>query len=218
MNRGEIKDRILDGINDSVDSPTIYTDAQLNDLIDEAAEFVAAETRSFRRSSFLPLRASTSFYPLKGIASDILLPYRVWSHENATRMAATSMEELDQFQQRWLDTTGVPEMWFPVSWDLIGLWPRPTSDGGLLRIDYFAWPESASDDATTFEANLHDALIAYGTYLGLLKQWDSARASSAFSRLQKQTIFDKAKSGILRIGHRSYGRANLDLPNSIKSE
>jgi hypothetical protein len=126
------------------------------------------------------------------------------------------MEELDQFQQRWLDTAGDPEMWFSVSWDIIGVFPRPTSSGGMLRIDYFAWPEELSDNAAVPESTTQDSIVLYGTYLGLLKQWDAPRAAQVFRRLQASAIFDKAKSGILRIGHRSFGRTNLDLPSSIK--
>jgi hypothetical protein len=218
MDRVAIKKRILDGINDDADSPVFFTDAQLNTLIDEASEFVVAETRGIRRSSFLPLRDSTTFYSLRSLARDIMLPYRIWNHANSSRLTVTSMEELDQFQQRWLDTAGDPEFWFSVSWDLIGIYPRPTSDGGVLRIDYFAWPETLSDDASIPESTTHDAIVLYGTYIGLLKQWDTQKAAEAFKRLQKNELFDKAKSGILRVGHRSFGRMNLDLPHSIKNE
>ena len=218
MNRSEIKKRILDGINDDADDPVFFTDAQLNALIDEASEFVQAETRGVRRSSFLPLRDSTTFYSLRNVASDVMLPYRIWSHANNSKLIVTSMEELDQFQQRWLDTTGDPEMWFSVSWDVIGVYPRPSSNGGVLRIDYFAWPEQLTDDAGIPESTTQDSIVLYGTYLGLLKQWDVGKAQVAFKRLQSSAIFDKAKSGILRIGHRSFGRTNLDLQSSIRSE
>ena len=218
MNRSEIKKRILDGINDDADDPVFFTDAQLNALIDEASEFVQAETRGVRRSSFLPLRDSTTFYSLRNVASDVMLPYRIWSHANNSKLIVTSMEELDQFQQRWLDTTGDPEMWFSVSWDVIGIYPRPSSNGGVLRIDYFAWPEQLYDDDSVPESTTQDSIVLYGTYLGLLKQWDVGKAQQAFKRLQSSAIFDKAKSGILRIGHRSFGRTNLDLQSSIRSE
>ena len=212
MNRAEIKRRILDGINDTPDAPVFFTDAQLNSLIDEAIEFVVAETRAIRRSGFLALRASTTFYPLRGLGTELMLPYRVWNHANSSRLSVTSMEELDQFQQRWITTSGDPESWFGVSWDIIGVYPRPDVSGGVLRIDYYAWPTSLDDDATTPEMTLQDVVVLYGVYIGLLKQWDSQRAAIAFKKLQSHELFDKAKSGILRVGHRSFGRSHLDLP------
>src|ERR1041384_655857 len=201
MNRAEIKRRILDGINDTPDDPVFFTDSQLNDLIDEAVEFVVAETRAIRRTGFLALRASTTFYPLRGLASDLMLPYRVWNHANSNRLAVSSMEELDQFQQRWIETSGDPESWFGVSWDIIGVYPRPTSNGGILRVDYYAWPTALDSDTTTPETSPEDALVAYGVYLGLLKQWDTERAAIAFKKLQSHELFAKSKSGILRVGH-----------------
>jgi len=212
MNRAEIKRRILDGINDTPDDPVFFTDAQLNALIDEAIEFVVAETRAIRRTGFLALRASTTFYPLRGMASDLMLAYRVWNHANSNRLSVTSMEELDQFQQRWIETSGDAESWFGVSWDIIGIYPRPTTDGGVLRIDYFAWPAALDSDSTTPETSPEDAIVSYGIYLGLLKQWDTERAAIAFKKLQSHELFEKSKSGILRVGHRSFGRQNLDLP------
>lgn len=218
MNLGDIKNRILSSINDKVDDPVFFTDAQLTALINEGAELIAGETRAVRRSTFLPLRAGESFYGLRALANDVMLPYRVWSHSNNSRLVVTSMEELDQFQQRWQDTPATPEMWFPVSWDLIGLYPRPAQAGGTLRVDYFAWPTSLVVDSDVPERGVHDALVLYGSYLGLLKQWDANRALEAFRRLQSQTMFDKADSGIKRIGHRSFARSNLNLPSSITSE
>lgn len=218
MNLSEIKQRILHNINDQVDNPVFFTDTQLDALVNEGAEFVVAETRMVRRSTWLPLRGSNTFYSLQTVADDVLLPYRIWSNANSSRLTVTSMEELDQFQQRWQDTAATPEMWFPVSWDLIGVYPRPSSSGGILRIDYFAWPTSLAVDEDRPEGGIHDALVLYGTYLGLLKQWDANRAIEAFKRLQSQTLFDKADSGIKRIGHRSFSRSNLNFPSSITSE
>lgn len=218
LNRLEIKQRILDGINDDSSNPVFFTDAQLNDLIDEASEFVIAETRSMRRSSFLTLQAGVTFYTLRGVAPDIMLPYRIWNNANSSKLIVTSMEELDRFQQRWIDTTATPEMWFPVSWDIIGVYPHPTTSGSTLRIDYFAWPDALDSDTSVPENTAHDAIVLYGVYLGLLKQWDSEKALVAFQNLQRFKDFEKSKSGILRVGHRAWTRQELSLPNSIRHE
>ncbi len=218
MNRGEIKKRILDGMNDDPDSPVFFTSAQLNSLVDEAAEFIAGEVRSQRRSTFLPLKAAQTFYSIRSLAPDLMLPFRVWTHVDSTRLTVSSMEELDRFQQRWIDTAGDPETWFPVAWDLIGIYPRPAQDGGTLRIDYYAWPQAMVDDYEEPEAIIEDSIVLYGIYMGLLKQWDAQKAAGVFKRLQGSSVFDKAKSGILRIGHRSYAPTNLHLPDSIRTE
>lgn len=218
MNRAEIKRRILNGINDTPDHPVFFTDAQLDALINEALEFVVAETRAIDRSTFLALRANQTFYPLRGLAPDIMLPYRVWNYANTRRLHVTSMEELDQFQQRWQLTQADPQAWFSVSWDIIGVYPKPASTGGVLRVDYYAWATHLDDDASESEITPHDAIIDYGIYMGLLKQWDSVQATEIFKQLAGNEKFDKAKSQILRIGHRAMSRHELDFGNSFKEK
>ena len=217
MIRSELKSRILDGINDA--GPTIFTGAQLEALIDEAADFVVAETRSVKRTCFVPFRAGATFYSTLSCADDMMFPYRLWSQANDTRLVVTSMSELDGFMERWQDSHRTPEMWFPVAWDMFGIWPSPAEAGGVLRIDYLAWPRSQLDDNDESELPLatHDALVLYGQYLGLLKEWDSATAQAAFQSLQQHSTFANARSGILRVAHRSFQRSGLHLPHEIRS-
>ena len=213
-----MKRRILNGINDTPDAPVFFTDDQLNALIDEALEFVVAETRAIDRSTFLPLRANHTFYSLRGLASDIMLPYRIWNYGNTRKLHVTSMEELDQFQQRWQLTQADPQAWFSVSWDIIGVYPKPASTGGVLRIDYYAWPPHLDDDASESEITPHDAIINYCIYMGMLKQWDADRAAEVFKELAGNEAFDKAKSQILRVGNRAMSRHELDFSNSFKEK
>lgn len=221
MIRSDLKSRIRDAINDP--SSVIFTDDQLSDLIDEAANFIVAETRSVKRTTYLPIRAGHTFYRIGTIGADVMLPYRIYSHSNNQRLTVTSMEELDQFQQRWIETVAPPEMWFPVAWDLIGIWPSASAAGGTLRVDYFGWPKIILDDndrSELLEAS-HDLLVLYSTYIGLLKQWDAQRALSVFKKLQGDASLAKSRSGILRVGHRSYGRApgtGVDLPSTIRAD
>lgn len=219
MKISEIKQRILNGINDDPDNPVFFTDAQLNTLIDEARDVIALQTRSIRQTTFLPLREGTAFYNLRNLAPDLLIPNRIWNHSNSSRLSVTSMEELDQFQQRWQDTTGDPESWFSVSWDIIGLYPRPSASGGILRIDYYAWPRAiVVDDNLDPVENPDDSIVHYGVYLGLLKQWDTERAVDAFEKFASSANLDKAHAHQLRQAHRSYARTQLDFPSSIRTE
>ena len=220
MTRAEIKSRIRDAINDP--SSVIFTDAQLNDLIEEATQILVSETRSLRKSIVVPRRSGTLLYSTRTMGADeLLLPYRIFSNSNTTKLAVTSMEELDRFQSQWMDTTGEPEFWFPVSWDLIGVWPSSSSSGGTLKIDYFAWPGTLDDDASKPELPLASvpSLVLYGEYMGLLKQWDAVRAASVFQRFKADAMLAKSRSGILKIGHRAYGRAGqLYLPTSVQHD
>lgn len=220
MLRSALKSRILDGINDVPGDPVIFTDDQLSDLIDEGAEIICGESRSIRRSVVIPLRKGTTFYSLPSLADDVMFPYRIWNQTLSSRLAVTSMQELDEFHERWITVQRSPEVWFPVSWDMFGIWPSVAEPGGVLRVDYLAWPRSLLDDMDESELTrpTQDALVLYGRYIGLLKQWDADLALQVFKEFQGQTIFANARSNVLRISHRDFRRSNLDLPSSIKSE
>src|SRR5262245_64723820 len=129
MNREEIKNRIVDRMNDSADSPVFFTDDQLNDLVTEAQEFLIAETNSVHRSVFVPIRPGMQFVYLPALAPDFMMATRIWSQSRGIRLDTTSIDNLSQFHQRFWTVTGDPEMWYTVSWDIIGLFPRPTEGG-----------------------------------------------------------------------------------------
>ena len=208
MNRTEIKARIASGINDDPEDPVFFDEEQFNELIDEAMEFVVAETRSVRRTAYFPLRAGCQYYSTISIADDMMLPYRIWNNQNDLRLTATDFRTLDQTYERWQRVNQDPQCWFPAAWDTIGIWPAPAQAGGVLRCDYIAWPRALQDDEDEPEVfqNTQEAIILYGRYMGMLKQWDADRAKDVFKLLKKEEIFGKARSGILRVSHRSFNR------------
>jgi hypothetical protein len=146
----------------------------------------------------------------------MMFPTRIWNNQNNLRLTATDFHSLDQTYERWLHVKQDPQCWFPVGWDMIGIWPSPASPGGVLRIDYLAWPRSLLDDDDNPELpeSTQEAVILYGRYMGLLKQWDADRAKAIFKDLAGEEAFGKARSGILRVKHRSFSRnPGLSLPS-----
>lgn len=224
MLRSEVKSRILQGINDDVSTPVFLTDAQLNDLVNDSAELIAADTRSVKRSAFVPLRAGSKFYYLPSIAPDILFPYRVWTNQNTRRLTALSMSELDEFQTKWLNTDGDPEIWFPVSWDMIGIYPSPASGDNVMRVDYYAWPRALMDneDESELMEATQDALVLMGIYLGLLKKWDGENATATLQTLLAHKSLAQGRSGILKIASRNFQRSRAlgrgGFPSTLRSE
>lgn len=221
MTREELKARIVAGINDDPDSPVFFTDTQLNELIDEAAEFLVGEIKCVRRTVLVPQREGTIFYSTRSVADDMLFPYRIWNHSRGQRLTVSDFMSLDNFHERWMTVTGDPQIWFAASWDLFGVWPSTVDAGGVLRVDYLAWPRALQDDSDQLEMleACNEAVMLYGQYMGALKQWDALAAQSKLQELQKQSILEKAKSGILRVSTRSFNRnPNLNLPSNLRTE
>jgi len=208
MTRSEIQARIFESIGDDPDSPVFFSQAQLNQLVDEALEVLVEDIRAVRRSALIPLKEGVGFIYTQAIDPDFMAPLRVWNHANQMRLTCLSMAELDTLNIRWQQTTGTPELWFPVSWDLFGIYPHPAEASGVLRVDYLAWPRSLldADDRPEIPEATQDALVLYGQYMGCLKKWDAAAATVPLKALQLHKAVAGARSGISRISVRSFQR------------
>lgn len=209
MTREEIKTRILQAIGDNIDDSVFFTEAQINALVDESVEMLCEETGAVKRSALVPLRPGMRFIYTPSIAPDIMAPTRIWDHGSGRRLTALSMDELDNLQERWAQTTGgPPQVWFPVSWDVIGIYPSASSAGGVMRVDYQAWPRALMDDEDRPELPeaTHDAVVLFGQYMGILKKWDSQNAMIAAQALQAHKSVATARSGISRINFRTFQR------------
>jgi hypothetical protein len=209
MNRGEIKSRIKDKIDDHSTDGVFYTDTQLDELIDEAQELLVGETKSVHRSVLVPVRPGGQFIYLPAVAPDLMLPIRIWNNANDYRLQATSINNLSSFHQKWPTVVGSdPQFWFTVSWDIVGLFPRPVAGSGTLRIDYIAWPRTLLDDEDSpeiMEAS-HDAIVLFAAYLGELKKWNALSAGNFFTMLKQHGTLADGRSNVGKIVHRSFNR------------
>src|SRR5262249_24020982 len=98
---------------------------------------------------------------------------------------------------------------YTVSWDIIGLFPRPTEGGGVLRIDYNAWPRELldDDDIPEIQQASHDAIVAFGAYLGELKKWDNEAPMIAWERFKTQGALTGGRSAVQKVVHRHFDRS-----------
>lgn len=208
MNRAALRARILETLNESSSAPVFFSAAEINALIDEAAEVLCEESQAVKRTVFVPLRDGTAYYSLSGLGPDIMAPWRLWLHSQDRRLEATSMSALDREHETWPTVTGDPWRWFPVSWDQFGVWPSPTAGGGILRVDCLAWPRALQDDGDEPEllAADHDALTLYAVSEGAAKRWDVATMLSAWSLFLKAAGASGHRSGVGRVQSRAFRR------------
>lgn len=122
------------------------------------------------------------------------------------------MGALDREHETWATVTGEPWRWFPVSWDLFGIWPKPVAGGGVLRVDCLAWPRALQDDTDEPEllASDHDALTLYAVSEGAAKRWDVGTMLSAWSLFMKAAGASTDRSGVGRVQARPFQRAEAD--------
>jgi hypothetical protein len=118
------------------------------------------------------------------------------------------MTELDRHYERWLTVSGEPEWWFALSWDTIGIWPIPTTGGGVFELDCFVWPDPLLDDEDMpeFPDPDHDWLVSHVEMDGQAKQWDVERALEVGIDLYKRGKDSQARSGLRTVQERYFGR------------
>jgi hypothetical protein len=199
MKQSEIRSRIADAIDDP--DMIFMTEAQLNHSIDEAMEVIAEKTRNIRRTAYVSLREGVNFYFLQSIAPDMMYPYRIWNQQNNLRLIPTTIDEMDERHRTWMETSGNPECWFPVSWDYFGIYPHPAAAGGVLRVDYIAWPRALMDDDDEPELpeSSSDALSLYGITEGQLKEWDAKSAMANWAMFARALGESNARTGVNRV-------------------
>lgn len=169
MTREEIRDYSQRALNDA--SGVFFTDATANAAIEEAQEFLAEFGSPITRRVLIPTQAYWTYYRLTTFASDAMVPYRIYSAANTRVLDVRTLDWLDAYDVDWEATTGSPHVWFPRGWNQFGIYPKPSSDGGILRVDYLAWPQTLlHDDAVPEFADAdHETLGLYAIYDGLLR-------------------------------------------------
>ena len=183
MTRAEIRNRILEALNEDASNPSFWTTGEIDLVIQDAMDVLAEEANSIKRTAYVPFREGATYYFTQSIAPDLMAPYRLWHAGLNRRLTPVSVSDLDRKHETWITVQGDPWWWFSHSWNCFGIWPYPAAAGGVLRVDYLAWPRALLDDADEpeFPEADQEQLILYGVYDGLLKQYDLPRAMKLFA-------------------------------------
>jgi len=220
MNRGEVRNRILDGLNESFLAPVSSSQAQIDDVITEASEILAEEVEAVPRTVFVPLQEGVTYFYVPGLASDMMTPVRLWLNDTNRRLRAVSLRELDEFRVDWESVAGNPNAWASMSWDIFAIFPHPATAGGVLRVDYLAWPRVLLDDEDELEfpESVQDGVVSYGIYDGLLKRHDVRNGIETLNNFTELWKAGAATSGIHRTGSRLFGRTypGPQFPSTIR--
>ena len=208
MTRSQLRTRILDGLNESSTSPQFWSPSEVNGVIQDAQEVLAESAHAVKRTGFLPLQPGTIYYPTAAIGPDVIAPYRIWHPYLHRKLEPVTWAWLDERHETWATVTGDPWVWFPVSWDTFGVWPASTTGGGMLRVDYLAWPRELLDDGDEpeYPDSVQDALVLYGIYDGFCKQWRPMDAVNAWSLLSQEHLGAMNRLGAGRIQTKSITR------------
>ena len=208
MTRDELTQRILTALNDSPTDPVFWSLEEIHDIIAEGQELLAEEVAALRQTVYVPWRTGALFYSLGSLAGDCMAITRIWRPDTHERLEATTLTALGPTP--WMEQPGTTQrVWFTVSWHCFGVHPHPTTGQGSFEVDYLAWPPALLDDADEPACPEPDqeALVTYGVYAGLLKQWDWGRAHDLWQQFVARWSDAQARSGSRQLQARAWQRS-----------
>jgi hypothetical protein len=208
MTREELTSRVLQALNDSPTDPVFWSRDEVYDVLQDGQEILAEEVQALRRTVFVPWRQGAMLFSLGSIAADCMAITRVWRSDTHERLEATTLLALGP--EPWMVQSGPqPRQWFPVGWHAFGVHPHVGDGSGSFEVDYLAWPTPLLDagDEPEFPEPDQDALVSYGVYVGLLKQWDWGRAHDLWQQFVARWSDAQARSGSRQLQARAWQRS-----------
>ena len=131
-------------------------DAAINDGLGELSE----ATRYFERTASIQLKASRTYYDLRGLTPETVLSVTAVQHLSGVRwLEPIVLPDISKGIAEWELTSGNPTAWFVRGLYWLGVWPRPTADlDDWVRVYYTGVAPALVDDGD-LPAQLPDEFV-----------------------------------------------------------
>jgi hypothetical protein len=164
MNRASIRAEVRRRLGDNT---AFWTDANINDSINEGLEEMAEASEYYETSETENLSASSPIYDLSSLLdNDILRVSSIWNTQKEQWMQPTGPHLLNRKYARWEAITGEPESYY-----FRGLWhlrffPKVAASSGTFTVYYSAVPPLLALDTQSpgFPEEYHYGLVEYALY------------------------------------------------------
>ena len=181
-----------------------FSNAQINDLLNEAQRIAAARSYCVHHSTTFYLAAGTTYYATKTDFVSVRRLTRDWLELKELTPAA-----LDSKSRGWAESAGQPTYYFVnfSSRNLIGFSPFPgvAADTATIRMDYYALPSNmATDSAEAFGAI--NELLPYNQILPYY-------AAAVLSGVEGETAVAQLYFAMFEAGIKTMTERCVDRPN-----
>jgi hypothetical protein len=205
----EIKDLALYVIGEYVASPDLWTSTsqeELNDCVNDAIEELSIVINHYKINYSIPLFGNRRIYPVAFVQGEFLFFTEVRLASLNRRLEQVGFKSLMRDDPYFMQTTGTPWAYYPVSHDMIGVYPYPSAGGDLLECYAVAIPDDYSlnnqkidikkgyEEACAYftayliclRLGLTDvALRMYGEYLSKMNMYDIYTSNPVPERIDK---------------------------------
>lgn len=173
MTFGEMQTDVLRKIAESSSDPAFFSLTDVKRALNNANETMGEATEWREITVGIPLRGRASYYDLRGFGDSPILsvlaifaptPVR-WLIPVSTRDLDNSRDGVFQFPQ-WDTIQAEVRHFFLRSLWWLGLYPRPSSDSGIVRLNCSSLPLPLinDEDSPDFPEEFHPGLVEYALY------------------------------------------------------
>lgn len=141
-----LETQVLELIGEDTDSPDVFTDtsdgmAQIRESLNDAIEEISMLTGANKRDYQLPLTANSTFYRMRWTEEKFAWVTDAWLVGQRRRLEQTDLIRLKNFNPLWMQDSGPPQSYFQIGLDIIGYWPKTTSDNDVVSLTCVSIPD-----------------------------------------------------------------------------
>jgi len=131
----DLEKTVLQRIGENPSSPDVFDDiTEIRDSINDAIEEICMLTGAHTEFFYMPLLKDRNFYRVSFAQGNYGWANNVWLSEQKRKLEQTDLIGLNAIDRRWQMAHGTPVMYTQISWDVICVYPKPSSDSGMIEI------------------------------------------------------------------------------------
>jgi len=182
-----IETKVLELIGEDPDSPDVFLDtaagmAPIRDSINDAIEEITMLTGSRKEKYQLPLRQEQTFYRFALNNGHIGWVTDAWSVNQRYRLEQTDLTRLSFHDPRWMVTNAEPRAYLQIGHDVVGFWPKPSTDSNVIELTFVVIPEryAYDTDRIMLRDDYHYAAVHYAVSEYWASRGDAGEAETHF--------------------------------------
>ena len=202
MNRGEIRTKVLNRLNQDTDSPQYWETDHINRVINEGYINLMSHTHTMETSTTLSLIAYQHVYELAAAAFILL---RMFYETTDRLIMPISWAKLNNHDPQWVDSTDSrPRQYIFIPPNKVFLYPAVTADSDDAITYYYTQIPSdmtADSDTPDIPEIYHDALVEFALSVALV------RGGEAGSLKRAEMYYMRYKEKVASLLHHTVKRS-----------
>lgn len=184
-----LETKVLELIGESTSSPDVFVDTDdglepIRNSLNDAAQEIAMLTGGITQTRLLPLREGIGFYRISLQNGYVGWIKDAWLVGQGRRLEQTDLVRLSAMSPHWMDTTGSPEAYTPIGYDVVGVWPAPGGNSDVVELTIVEIPAEYTTSAERIKIRdqFEYALVHYAVAEFWASRGDANEAQQHFRR------------------------------------